>query len=94
MTCFLVLIGNFGFPISEYLAAVFGIDPDAPLRGQSGEYAFIGLLIGSLGALAGIGFSVGYIPVVLWLHFARGYPWPRVVRIVLHAEYPQHWLSQ
>jgi hypothetical protein len=92
IACFTALIAWFAFPLVEFLPKYFNIDPDAPLRGQPGEYAIIVTFIAILTLLFVVGFLFGSFLVALWLRYVRGYNWAQVVRISLHAEYPAHWL--
>jgi hypothetical protein len=78
----------------ELLPKYFNINPTAPLRGQSGEYAIIIALSAILLLLFLVGALFGSFIVALWLRYMRGYTWAQVVRISLHAEYPAHWLRK
>jgi hypothetical protein len=89
--CLALFLSAFAMPAAELMAQFFGIEMDEPLRGQPGGY-IIGLAyLAVLMFIFAVGHLVGCFLVSLWLHFARGYPWNKVVRIVLHAEYPAHW---
>jgi hypothetical protein len=92
VACFTVLIVAFAMPVGELLATYFNVNPDAPLRGQPGEYAIIAVYIAALTGLVMVGCLLGSLLVALWLRYARGYTWAKVARISLHAEYPPHWL--
>lgn len=87
-------MASFALPLGEFLAKYFNIDPDAPLRGQPSEYAFIVAFIAILTLLIMVGYLSGIVLVALWLRYVRGYNWAQVVRISLHGEYPAHWLRK
>jgi MFS family permease len=90
----LVIGGVLCYPAYLLLVAVLpaiGIDPDAPIRGQSrGGLAAVIIIAVILAGFIG-GYIVGFFANAAVCRFVLSWPKEQVVAVFLRSEMPQHW---